>query len=402
MTNAVTHIDNTKIVKTMINAASTITSSTTTNKNTITISPNPTMIVNPTTKNITKNAASVTKVNNNNKNSISVIPTSTLLTNNLNIQNNNVVSTSTKVVTTLATAKNNNSNNNKKTAQPTPPPLVSMNQAPRVQTIQLTPQKQQSLKNVQMQIQQLSGKLQNKSLLATLTADLDVNSAAFNKPLPTLHNINAMTDGEIYEALQRLFVEQQKILATGKIIQTIPAAVSPAGNQQTIRTLPNSQSIYVNNQGIVAPISSSTSGGNSLYGGGNSQKVPSPIQVNSPIVKQESQLGSAVTSSSQPPPLVVSTPIQMQIKTEILPTPNIITTTAPPATGSIIISPKYTTTPVKITIDPQYNKEPKVIAPVDTKVVDIVPIVNEIDTAALLKQQQAEALQKKKAARSSL
>lgn len=379
-----------KVVKTM--AASITTTGT---KNTITISPNPTMIVNPTKTISAKVNAKV------NKNSISVIPTSTLLPNNIT----NVSGTTTKVVTSVSTTKN--VVKGKTNAQQTPPPLVSVNQAPvpRVQTIQLTPQKQQSLKNVQMQIQQLSAKLQNKNLLATLTADLDFNSAVFNKPLPVLTNIEAMTDGEIYEALQRLFVEQQKILATGKIIPTLPAAVSP-GNQQTIRTISNSQPIFVSNQSIVAPISS-TSGG-TLYGGGNSQKVPSPIQVNSPIVKQESQLSSASTSSSQPPPLVVSTPIQMQIKTEILPSANTsqsvsIPTTQPPATGSIIISPKYTTTPVKITIDP-HSKEQKVT--VCEPKPEIVPKVSEIDTALLLKQQQAaaaaEALQKKKIIRSSL
>lgn len=94
---------------------------------------------------------------------------------------------------------------------------------PRVQTIQLTPQKQQLLKNVQMQIQSLSARLQNKSLLSTLTIppDFDLNNPIHNKPLPMLSNMNAMSDTEIHQALQRLFIEQQKILATGKVIAPI-------------------------------------------------------------------------------------------------------------------------------------------------------------------------------------
>lgn len=108
-------------------------------------------------------------------------------------------------------------------------PAGSQNQQsnqPRVQTIQLTPQKQQLLKNVQMQIQSLSSRLQNKSLLSTLTIppDFDLNNPVHNKPLPMLSNINAMSDNEIHQALQRLFIEQQKILATGKIIAPITSS----------------------------------------------------------------------------------------------------------------------------------------------------------------------------------
>lgn len=105
-----------------------------------------------------------------------------------------------------------------------PSPMISPQCIPRVQTIQLTPQKQQLLKNVQMQIQNLSGRLQNKNLLASIRSDLSPNNPLCNKPLPVLTNINAMNDMEIYQALQRLFIEQQNILATGKIIPTIPAS----------------------------------------------------------------------------------------------------------------------------------------------------------------------------------
>jgi hypothetical protein len=231
-----------------------------------------------------------------------------------------------------------------------------------------------------------------------------------------LNNINGMTDSDIYNALQRLFVEQQKILATGKIIPTIPAAAAAAvspqitnSSIQSSRTIQNSgiqsQPIFASSTSI-APISSSTS----LYSGGNVQTISSPVQVNSPIVKQEAPC-SASTSISQPPPLVVSSPIQMQIKTEVLLSPTGATntiTTSPPATGSIIISPKYTT-PHKITIDPP--KEQKLI--VDSKK-DIVmqPVIVQqapevtIEPANVIKQQQIaaaiEANRKLKVTRSSL
>jgi len=420
-TQAQVAIMDTKVIKTATVMSSSVTTTTNSgSKNTITISPNPTMIVNPTKANITKTTVqanvNATKVN---KNSITVIPTSTLLPNNVSTAATNKIVKGNKnqqIKSSITTQLSPIITSNQQQQQQTPPPpLVSVNQAPipRVQTIQLTPQKQQSLKNVQMQIQQLSGKLQNKNLLSTLTSDIDLNNPAFNKPLPALVNINSMTDNEIYEALQRLFIEQQKILATGKIIPTIPA-VSPVtgGNQTSIRTMQNaSQSLFINNQNIVAPISSTASSGASLYSGGNSQKVPSPIQVNSPIVKQESPCSTS--TSSQPPPLVVSSPIQMQIKTEILPSPNIITpvpapiipSANPPATGSIVISPKYTTSTVKITIDPQTHKEQKV--PVDSKI-DIVPVQSNdiaIEPSAIIKQQQIAAVelnQKKKLTRSSL
>lgn len=115
---------------------------------------------------------------------------------------------------------------------------------PRVQTIQLTPQKQQLLKNVQMQIQSLSTRLQNKSLLSTLTIppDFDLNNPIHNKPLPMLSNMNAMSDTEIHQALQRLFIEQQKILATGKVIAPMtssqPTFASGPVNTQPSTAIP--------------------------------------------------------------------------------------------------------------------------------------------------------------------
>lgn len=111
---------------------------------------------------------------------------------------------------------------------------------PRVQTIQLTPQKQQLLKNVQMQIQSLSARLQNKSLLSTLTIppDFDLNNPIHNKPLPMLSNMNAMSDTEIHQALQRLFIEQQKILATGKVIAPMSNA-QPSFASGPVNTQPS-------------------------------------------------------------------------------------------------------------------------------------------------------------------
>lgn len=149
------------------------------------------------------------------------------------------------------------------------PPLVNMSQAPpppRVQTIQLTPQKQQSLKNVQSQIQQLSARLQNKSLLSTITQEYDPTNPLHNKPLPTLNNMANMTDTDIHAALQRLFIEQQKILSTGKVIPTIPGIATPP---------------------TMSPIAPTNNSAIFTGGGGNVPSIASPVQINSPQVKQE-------------------------------------------------------------------------------------------------------------------
>uniref|UniRef100_A0AAR5Q4C1 GLTSCR protein conserved domain-containing protein n=2 Tax=Dendroctonus ponderosae TaxID=77166 RepID=A0AAR5Q4C1_DENPD len=71
----------------------------------------------------------------------------------------------------------------------------------RITTIQLTPQKQQHLKTIQMQIQTLSARLQPG-------------------------------DTEVHNALKRLFAEQQKILASGKLLP--PDKVYYLNNQLTI------------------------------------------------------------------------------------------------------------------------------------------------------------------------
>ena len=407
------------LADTKIMKATTITTSTVTTtmnssaKNTITISPSPSLIVNP--PKVTAKVQTNNQKLNAKQNCITVIPTTTTVQKQVTMKGKNqqIKSATTPQLSPIVSQQ-----------QVAPPPLVSVNQAPmpRVQTIQLTPQKQQSLKNVQMSIQQLSAKLQNKNLLATLTADVDPNNPVHNNPLPVLNNINTMTDSDIYNALQRLFVEQQKILATGKIIPTIPAAaaaaVSPQINnssiQQVSRTISNSciqnQPIFANSSSIVAPIIS-TSGGATLYSGGNLQTMPSAIQVSSSIVKQE-PLCSSSASTSQPPPLVVSTPIQMQIKaeplTQVLQSPTGVTSsvasTTPPATGSIVISPKYSN---KITIDPP--KEQKVVIeikkdlppPIVVQVPDAI-----VEPANVIKQQQIaaaiEANRKMKITRSSL
>lgn len=162
------------------------------------------------------------------------------------------------------------------------PPLVNMSQVPppRVQTIQLTPQKQQSLKNVQSQIQQLSARLQNKSLLSTITQEYDPANPLHNKPLPTLDNMSNMTDMDIHAALQRLFIEQQKILSTGKVIPTIPGIATPPTMSPIAPT---------NNTAIFS-------------GGGNLPSVASPIQINSPQVKQEIQTSCSPTQIHQASP----------------------------------------------------------------------------------------------------
>ncbi|XP_055677933.1 mucin-2 isoform X2 [Lutzomyia longipalpis] len=180
------------------------------------------------------------------------------------------------------------------------PPLVSVNTTlPRVQTIQLTPQKQQMLKDVQMKIQTLSGKLQNKTLLSTLTIpmDYDATSSVYNQPLPTLTNLHAMTDADIHAALQRLFLEQQKILATGKIIPTIPTShsfptMAPAA-------VPTTQLQVA----VALPKQSATPGGGFL---------PSPIEITPPMaIKQEIHPSPAVavtaaTASTASPTILLT------------------------------------------------------------------------------------------------
>lgn len=93
-----------------------------------------------------------------------------------------------------------------------------------VQTIQLTPEKQDLLKDLQLDIQQLSGRLRDKRLLDKIKAPkkLAEDDPIFRQPLPNLDYLDAMPDEEIVEALQRLFVEQQKILATGTVIPYLP------------------------------------------------------------------------------------------------------------------------------------------------------------------------------------
>ncbi|XP_041633043.1 histone-lysine N-methyltransferase 2D [Drosophila kikkawai] len=96
------------------------------------------------------------------------------------------------------------------------------NTVSRVQTIQLTPQMQQVFKQVQMQIQFLTIKLQNKATFVPVVAqEIDpATIAAYNKP---------MTDVEINLALQRLFAEQHRILASGKEVPT-PEGMLPTAN----------------------------------------------------------------------------------------------------------------------------------------------------------------------------
>jgi hypothetical protein len=329
----------TKFIKTSaITTSSTTTVINSTTKNTITISPNISNTKFPPAKNenhksIKTNSISViptTTVNNAHKNSATITKT---------VKNQQVKTTITPQLNTIV-------------AQAAPPPLVSVN---RVQTIQLTPQKQQSLKNVQTQIQQLSAKLQNKSLLATLSAEVDPDNPAHNSPLPVLTNLNAMTDAEIFNALQRLFIEQQKILATGKIIPTMPAVSPQMSNSPGTQILKN-------------------------------------VQTTTATIKQEPS--SNLTTSTNPPPLIVSAPIH--IKSEFMPTPSMSVVTNAPPTGSIIISPKYsTTTPNKITTE---------IVLKEQKVVEVKKDIQQdvIDAETLKQNALAEARQKVKIARSSL
>lgn len=184
------------------------------------------------------------------------------------------------------------------------PPLVSVNSSQvmpnqsmsRVQTIQLTPQKQQMLKSVQLQIQTLSSRIQNKSLLSNLSLqpNLGPQHPLYNKPMPSLTNINKMTDVEIYQALQRLFIEQQKILATGKVIPTLPAGPGITNNMPMT-------SCSVSVTPVITPVVS--------YPSGQTTPVPTP-SINVAKIKQANAMMAA---ASQSPICVV--PPQKQLVT---------------------------------------------------------------------------------------
>lgn len=238
------------------------------------------------------------------------------------------------------------------------PSLISMNTAPRVQTIQLTPQNQQSLKNVQLLIKQLSNKLKNTNLLSTITMEFDPNNPIHNNPLPVLDNIDNMTDPEIYNALQRLFVEQQKILATGKIIPTIPAAVSQSSHTINIP----SSNVGVVQQNLPPPAQTQqvnqqqqfNSNSNSIVQGSNniSNNAFNPALI--PTIKQEPNLPPPM--SIQPPPLIATNqPSQplMQIKTEN----SMLSPTSLPSLVSVSSSSTQ-----KITISPSNIVNPNVMA----------------------------------------
>lgn len=210
----------------------------------------------PKSINVAKICSSVQHVNSNYMGTTSmhssVSNTEPIITSSSSPSSSTSISTSTKFIQpSIQTGTDVNASTQKNltitvnTSQSNLPPLISVNQTqmmvspthvPRVQTIQLTPQKQQSLKTVQMQIQTLSSRLQNKSLLSSIRPDMSPSNPLYNKPLPILSNINAMNDMEIYQALQRLFIEQQKILATGKIISTLPAGPNFGANMPVSAT----------------------------------------------------------------------------------------------------------------------------------------------------------------------
>ncbi|XP_037951709.1 mucin-17 [Teleopsis dalmanni] len=167
------------------------------------------------------------------------------------------------VLTSITTANNSNtltqqqSQTNPSHTQPQPQ-QQQQHTVSRVQTIQLTPQQQQMFKQVQMQIQYLTIKLQHRPLLATTPLPPDFDPAviaAFNKP---------MSDNEINVALQRLLGEQQRILASGKEIPT-PEGLLPNANggftlishqqNQQIDLKPNTANIPAN---VVQPNNHST------------------------------------------------------------------------------------------------------------------------------------------------
>ncbi|KAL5285556.1 hypothetical protein ACFFRR_007331 [Megaselia abdita] len=208
---------------------STTTSTATTKKLDLSVKPNtnPVQIVQPNIAKQINTATIAPSINNNNNNS----------------------STTTKLVGVTAPIQQNRQIPSSMTPQrvgsttiqqinttPVAPQLPPPSQT-RIQTIQLTQQKQTMLRTIQMQIQQLSTKLQNKNLLSKINVptDIDPNSPVYNKPFQNIDmsNIQNMKDPEIYTHLQRLFIEQQKILASGKVIPT-PDGFVPGPNGQIV------------------------------------------------------------------------------------------------------------------------------------------------------------------------
>ncbi|XP_044742638.1 putative uncharacterized protein DDB_G0286901 [Chrysoperla carnea] len=119
----------------------------------------------------------------------------------------NLINTTSNITTSNITNNNMlNSNNNGQVLQ-------------RVQTIQLTPQKQQQLKNIQLQIQTLNNRLQQLQQQSIVG---------------TPDNNSTQTMNEIQLQLQRLFNEQTKILATGKLLSNIPTIQQIQQQQPTI------------------------------------------------------------------------------------------------------------------------------------------------------------------------
>ncbi|CAG9861226.1 unnamed protein product [Phyllotreta striolata] len=122
----------------------------------------------------------------------------------------------------------------------------------RITTIQLTPQKQQHLKNIQLQIQSLSARL-------------------------------TPGDAETHSMLKNLFTEQQKILASGKLLP--PDKVYYHNNQLTIVN-PSSLNSSSPSQVKHEPVQSPSSG-------------PSTISNNQTIMRTSS-VETQATSSHQP------------------------------------------------------------------------------------------------------
>lgn len=219
----------------------------------------------------------------------------------------------------------------KYTNSPTMPPLISVSAVsqavPRVQTIQLTPQQQQLLQNVQMQIQQLSSKLQNKSLLATLNipSDFDPNNPIYNKPLPHLNKIQNMTDAEIHAALQRLFIEQQKILAAGKVIPTISApshGIIPASS-----IIQNQQQLSSTSTSLSSSFQSNTSATISIQH--NQQQQLQQQSNNTMAAMTNNQSSTSISNKISVPPTSASMSYVVTNKDNIGPNKNENQTTIP-------------------------------------------------------------------------
>ncbi|KAM7359258.1 BRD4 interacting chromatin remodeling complex associated protein isoform 2-T2 [Cochliomyia hominivorax] len=281
-------------------STSTTSTTTTTTSNVVTIQPFQTQ-TSTGTKLVGVTAPMQQQPQNNLQQQTTQLRSQSNFTPNFSVGTNNTTTTNTTSNLNANPPINNlnngvplNNSNNVTTGGVNPPANQPQHTVSRVQTIQLTPHQQQMFRQVQMQIQYLNVKLQHKNLLSSmpLPADLDPNVvAAFNKP---------MSDIEINTALQRLYTDQQRILAAGKEIPTTEPYITNAANAasnfpliQSNNFTPDSSKLNNGPANVVQPNNHSTlsgniSAGNATIGNIQQQQPTQKIHIY-PIQQQQQQ-----------------------------------------------------------------------------------------------------------------